>query len=135
VVLRAFLNDFLDEILANFVENAIGVAKEIILQHFILRPTDRMIHVKIQEYGTELMTHGAGSPDRRLSSIAFLSAAKIQKVSNAMVGRRGMPETITWPVLTQVRDFLFFLFESPLAVEGSENTVGEVSREFDSRPE
>jgi hypothetical protein len=37
------------------------------------------------------VTHGAGLPARRLSSIAFLSAANRQNVSKAMVGRSKMP--------------------------------------------
>ena len=40
---------------------------------------------------TEAETHGAGLPARRLSSIAFLSAANRQNVSKATVGRSKTP--------------------------------------------
>lgn len=43
---------------------------------------------------TQKGTHGAGSPARLLSSIAFLSAATRQNVSKAIVGRKILPEIV-----------------------------------------
>ena len=48
-----------------------------------------------------------------------------------------MPETIIGSAVTPVSDCLVFNSEDEPAFKGSENTVGEVSREFpvDTRPE
>jgi len=49
-VLRAFLDDFTNEILTTLVEHAICVAKEILLQQFILRPTDKNSPCEYRKY-------------------------------------------------------------------------------------
>lgn len=85
---------------------------------------------------TEKSTHGGLFPARRLSSIAFLSAAKRQKVSNATVGRSSMPHTVIGSVNGRAERVgvrpLFFV--EPLSLpaitvvvgkEDSEKTVGE----------
>ena len=74
---------------------------------------------------TQKATHGAGSPARRLSSIAFLSAATRQNVSTAIVGRKVMPEMVMGSLCW---DFVFLLcFASSMSVEGvsSDTSVEE----------
>ena len=67
----------------------------------------------------ETETHGADSPARRLSSIAFLSAANRQNVSKATVGRSKVP-------LMAIGSSAVALFAVPLRVTDT-NSMDESS--------
>lgn len=67
--------------------------------------------------GSDAETHGAGSPARRLSSIAFLSAEYRQNVSKATVGRSEIPFMV-------IGSASVASFAAPLTDTDSETLIG-----------